>query len=120
MSQIMEKFDVLNELNDEFKQRVKILYVLEDYEWIQNIERHVLNGYNVLIVTKDDKTYAFGINDYGLLGFGHNRVVNEIQIVEELCDQQIIDFANGFCHCIARNSSGKESYNIDCCNLAIK
>ncbi len=29
----MEKFDVLNELNDEFKQRVKILYVFEDYEW---------------------------------------------------------------------------------------
>jgi alpha-tubulin suppressor-like RCC1 family protein len=41
------------------------------------------------------------------LGFGHNKVVNEIQIVEELCDQQIIDFANGFRHCIARNSSGK-------------
>jgi alpha-tubulin suppressor-like RCC1 family protein len=33
--------------------------------------------------------------------------VNEIQIVEELCDQQIIDFLNGFHHCIARNSSGK-------------
>jgi alpha-tubulin suppressor-like RCC1 family protein len=93
MSQIMEKFDVLNKLNDEFKQRVKILYVFE-YS-------------NVLIVTKDDKTYAFGRNDSGQLGFGHNRVVNEIQIVEELCDQQIIDFANSECHCIARNSSGK-------------
>jgi alpha-tubulin suppressor-like RCC1 family protein len=33
--------------------------------------------------------------------------VNEIQIVEELCDQQIIDFANGFRYCIARNRSGK-------------
>ncbi len=33
--------------------------------------------------------------------------MNEIQIVEQLCDQQIIDFANGFRHCIARNSSGK-------------
>jgi alpha-tubulin suppressor-like RCC1 family protein len=41
------------------------------------------------------------------LGFGHNKVVNEIQIVEELRDQQIIDFANGVNHCIARNSSGK-------------
>jgi alpha-tubulin suppressor-like RCC1 family protein len=27
--------------------------------------------------------------------------------VKKLCDQQIIDFANGWCHCIARNSSGK-------------
>ncbi len=33
--------------------------------------------------------------------------MNEKQIVEELCDQQIIDFANGLFHCIARNSSGK-------------
>jgi alpha-tubulin suppressor-like RCC1 family protein len=33
--------------------------------------------------------------------------VNEIQIVEELCDQKIIDFADGEFHCIARNSSGK-------------
>jgi alpha-tubulin suppressor-like RCC1 family protein len=33
--------------------------------------------------------------------------VNEIQIVEQLCDQQIIDFANGLYHCISRNSSGK-------------
>jgi E3 ubiquitin-protein ligase HERC4 len=63
-------------------------------------------GYNVLIVTKDDKTYAFGKNSYNQLGFGHNEIVNEIQIVEELCDQQIIDFANGD-YCIARNSSGK-------------
>ncbi len=46
-------------------------------------------------------------NSWGILGFGHDRVVNEIQIVKELCDQQIIDFANGYCHCIARNSSGK-------------
>jgi hypothetical protein len=101
MSQIMEKFDVLNELNDEFKQRVKILYVFEDNY------RNVFNGYNVLIVTKDDKTYAFGNNSRNRLGFGHDNVVNDIQIVKELCDQQIIDFANGRYHCIARNSSGK-------------
>ncbi len=92
----MEKFDVLNELNDEFKRRVKILYVFED---------NYNNKYNVLIVTKDDKTYAFCENSWVQLGFGHNEVVNEINIVE--CDQQIIDFANSNFHCIARNSSGK-------------
>jgi alpha-tubulin suppressor-like RCC1 family protein len=70
-------------------------------------DENPIEGYNVFIVTKDDKTYAFGVNTENQLGFGHNRVVNEIQIVEELCDQQIIDFANGFWHCIARNSSGK-------------
>jgi hypothetical protein len=33
----MGKFDVLNELNDEFIQRIKILYVFENYS----------KGYNV-------------------------------------------------------------------------
>ncbi len=33
--------------------------------------------------------------------------MNEIQIVDELCEKQIIDLANGLDHCIARNSSGK-------------
>ncbi len=70
----MEKFHVLNELNDEFKQRVQILNVFEDHQYFPK-------GYNVLIVTKDDKTYAFGENSLGLLGFGHNLVVNEIQMV---------------------------------------
>jgi alpha-tubulin suppressor-like RCC1 family protein/tRNA A-37 threonylcarbamoyl transferase component Bud32 len=107
MSQIIEKFDVLNELSDKFKQRVKILYVFEDYEKNENIKKSVLKGYNVLIVSKDDKTYAFGINTFNQLGFGHNRVVDKIQIVEKLCDQQIIDFANGLRHCIARNNRGK-------------
>jgi hypothetical protein len=102
MLQIMEKFNVLNKLNDEFKQKVKILYVFENYDYFEN-----LKGYNVLTVTKDDKTYAFGNNSEGQLGFGHNQVVNEIQIVEQLCDQQIIDFAIGTKHCFARNSSGK-------------
>jgi hypothetical protein len=107
MSQIMEKFDVLNKLNDEFKQSVKILYVFENYEWYEIKNGLVLKGFNVLIVTKDDKTFAFGENSRNQLGFGHNKIVNEIQIVEELCDQQIIDFANGGYHCIARNSRGK-------------
>jgi alpha-tubulin suppressor-like RCC1 family protein len=102
MSQIMEKIDVLNTLNYGFKQRVKVLYVFEDCDYFGDVK-----GFNVLIVTKDDKTYAFGVNSRGRLGFGHNRVVNEIQIVKELCDQQIIDFSNGKYHCIARNSSGK-------------
>jgi hypothetical protein len=88
MSLIIEKFDVLNKLN-EFKQNIKILYVFENYR----------KGYNVSIVTKDDKTYAFGVNSSGQLG--HYRVVTGIQIVKELCDQQIIDFANGLKHCIA-------------------
>jgi alpha-tubulin suppressor-like RCC1 family protein len=106
VSKVMEKYDVSNKLNDEFKKRVKILYVFQNYEY-EFPDLTDLKGYNVLIVTKDGKTYAFGENSCGQLGFGHNSVVNEIQIVEQLCDQQIIDFANGKYHCIARNSRGK-------------
>ncbi len=104
MTQIIEKFHVLNELNDDFKQRVKILYVCENYKY-EN--KWFPKGYNVLIVTQDDKTYALGNNTFSQLGFGHNRVVKEIRIVKELCDQQIINFANGEYHCVALNSSGK-------------
>jgi alpha-tubulin suppressor-like RCC1 family protein len=107
MSHIIENFEILSRLNDVFKQRIKILFVFENYDYIPSKADWVLEGYNVIMVTDDNKTYAFGNNTHNQLGFGHNRVVNEIQIVEELCDQQIIDFANGFCHCIARNSNGK-------------
>jgi alpha-tubulin suppressor-like RCC1 family protein len=51
--------------------------------------------------------HAFGINTFNQLGFGYDRAVNEIQIIQRSCDQQIIDFANGVFHCIARNSGGK-------------
>ncbi len=37
MSQIMEKFNVLNELNNEFKQRVNVLYVFQDYGYKDKI-----------------------------------------------------------------------------------
>jgi alpha-tubulin suppressor-like RCC1 family protein len=106
MSQIIEKFDVLDILNDEFKKRIKILYVFKDGLFLG---KNVFLGKecNVLIVTKDDKTFAFGGNRNGQLGFGTIGKVNEIKIVKELCGQQIVDFANGGEICIARNSSGK-------------
>jgi hypothetical protein len=80
MSEIIEKFDVLNKLNDEFKQRVQTL-CFANYDWSL-----VLKGYNVIIVTKDNKTYAFSNNYYNQSGFGHNIFANEIQIFKELCD----------------------------------
>ncbi len=52
MSRIMEKFHVLNKLKPQFKQRVKILYVFENYEWNDKEVKGDLKG-NVLIVTKD-------------------------------------------------------------------
>jgi hypothetical protein len=44
----MEKFDVLNKLNAEFKQTVKILYVFENYEFNVKELKWDLKGNNVL------------------------------------------------------------------------
>jgi alpha-tubulin suppressor-like RCC1 family protein len=61
----------------------------------------------VLIVTKNDKVFAFGDNNSGCLGLGHNNTVKEPEIVNELCDQQIIDISFGSKHVLALTKSGK-------------
>ncbi len=80
---------VFNNLSNHLINNIKIIYVF---------------GYKVsevLIVTKDDKCYGFGQNEFGELGFGHNRQVKEPKIIEELCYKQIISFANGLYHVMA-------------------
>jgi alpha-tubulin suppressor-like RCC1 family protein len=93
MSQIINKFNILNKLNEEFLNEIKLLYVF--------------NKNNVLIVTNDDKVFAFGNNIYGVLGFGNNRELNELTNNEELSHKQIIDFKNSSKHVIARTIDGK-------------
>jgi hypothetical protein len=38
---------------------------------------------NVLIVTKNDKVFAFGNNNYGVLGFGFRSEIKELTINED-------------------------------------
>jgi alpha-tubulin suppressor-like RCC1 family protein len=66
-----------------------------------------MNRNNVLIVTNDDKVFAFGSNWRGVLGFGNDDKVNELTINEELSHKQIIDFKNSSYHVIARTIDGK-------------
>jgi alpha-tubulin suppressor-like RCC1 family protein len=66
------------------------------------------NGKEVIIVDKNNKVFAFGDNKYGCLGLGHNKVVKEPEIVNELCDQQIIDICSGKdCNVLSLTKSGK-------------
>jgi alpha-tubulin suppressor-like RCC1 family protein len=51
--------------------------------------------------------FAFGDNKYGCLGLGHNNTVKEPKIINELCDQQIIDISYGRYHVLALTKSGK-------------
>jgi alpha-tubulin suppressor-like RCC1 family protein len=79
-------------------------------EFVSNIKSFCIfgeNGNEVIIVTKNDKVFAFGDNKYGCLGLGHNNAVKVPEIVKELCDQQIIDISCGCFHVLALTKSGK-------------
>ncbi len=71
---------------------------------------YVFTKNNILIVTNDDKVFAFGNNSNGVLGFANYRELNELTINEELSHKQIIDFKNSSHHVIARTINGKVYY----------
>jgi alpha-tubulin suppressor-like RCC1 family protein len=91
----LKKFKVLNELKEDFLNEIKLLSVFR------------VNNPNILIVTNDDKVFAFGHNSNGILGFGNDYKINELTINEELSHKQIIDFKYGWCHVTARTIDGK-------------
>ncbi len=108
MSEIIKKFNILNELKVEFLNKIKFLYVFKDFS----------KNSNVFIATNDDKVYALGNNSNGVLGFGNYKFrffgflnnlnfVNQLTHNEELSYKQIIDFNNGDCHVIALTIDGK-------------
>jgi RCC1 and BTB domain-containing protein len=86
---------VLDKLKPEFISNIKFFCVFG------------VKGNEVIIVTKNNKVFAFGDNKHGCLGLGHNNAVNEPENVNELCDQQIIDISYGNYHVLALTKSGK-------------
>jgi alpha-tubulin suppressor-like RCC1 family protein len=64
-------------------------------------------GNNVIMVTKNDKVFAFGDKNNGCLRLGHNNAVKEPEIVNELCDQQFIDISYGLFQVLALTKSAK-------------
>ena len=66
MSEILNRFEMFQKVNNNLKQNIKLFHVFED-----------IKGYNVLFITSDDKVYGLGQNSYGCCGLGHNLVVNE-------------------------------------------
>jgi hypothetical protein len=103
MSSIVEEFDILSELSEQIKQNIKLFYILKD----STLESNSKENLNVFYVTKNVKTYGFGGNKFGQLGFGHNNPVTDPTIIDELCDKNIVEFVNGEYHCIARTARGK-------------
>jgi alpha-tubulin suppressor-like RCC1 family protein len=104
MSEIINKFDILSKLNEDFKREIKLFYVFNNY--IKDKEKYNPIGFNALIVTQNDSVYAIGDNSCGQLGLGHNKQVKNLTIVDELCNKQIVDFVNGSTYCMARDNCG--------------
>ena len=76
--------------------KIKIFHVFDDEK-----------GYNVLFITSDDKVFGFGSNCFGCCGLGHNSVVNEPQIIPELCHKNIKQFFIGYNFILALNIENK-------------
>ena len=68
------------------KRDIRIFHVFND--WIEK--------QNVLFIRSNDKVFGFGFNYFGCCGLGHNSVVNEPQIIPELCHKNIQQFFIGF------------------------
>ena len=93
MSEIIDNFRICDVLSNELKKIIKRLYVFDDNK-----------GYNVLFVTINDKVFGFGSNNFGVCGYGYEMVVNEPQIIPELCDKSVQHFYNGIAFALALTS----------------
>ena len=96
MSELINNFEIFDVISNDIKKVIKRFYVFDDKK-----------GNNVLFVTLNDKVFGFGSNDCGVCGFGHQMVVNEPKIIEELCDKSVIQFYNGYCLAFALTSDNK-------------
>ena len=93
---IIDKFKICSNISEELKIEIKIFHVFDDME-----------GYNVLFITRDDKVFGFGSNSEGCCGLGHNSVVNEPQIIPELCHKNIQQFFIGLYFTLGLSSDEK-------------
>ena len=93
---IVDEFKLCSNISEDVKMKIKIFHVFDD-----------TNGYNVLYITSDDKVFGFGSNHFGCCGLGHNSVVNEPQIIPELCHKNIKQFSIGLSFILALNSENK-------------
>ena len=96
MTEIFNRFPIFEKVEQNLKQKIKLFHVFDD-----------INGYNVLFITSDDKVYGLGQNTFGCCGLGHNNVVDEPQVIPQLCHKNIKQFFIGYTFVLALNSDGK-------------
>ena len=96
MSKLLNRFRICSKITEKIKLQIKIFHVFED-----------IKGQNVLFITSDDKVFGFGTNYFGCCGLGHNSVVNEPQIIPELCHKNIKQFFIGRNFTLAHTNDGQ-------------
>ena len=84
MSELLNRFDICSKISEKFKRKIKTFIVFYDGD-----------EDNILFITSDDKVFSFGYNQFGCCGLGHNCVVNEPQIIPQLCHKNIQQFFIG-------------------------
>ena len=92
-NRVFNRFVIFGKISEEIKQKIKLFHIFDD-----------IKGQNVLFITSDDKVFGFGSNCFGCCGLGHNSVVNEPQIIPELCHKNIQQFFIGGTHILGLNS----------------
>ena len=102
MSELLNRFKICSKISEEIKQNIKIFHVFNDK-----------NGKNILFITSDDKVFGFGYNTYGCCGLGHDRDVNEPQIIPELCHKNMQQFFIGWTFILCLTSD-KHVYGWGC------
>ena len=96
MSELINNFEIFDVISNDIKKVIKRFYVFDDRK-----------GNNVLFVTLNDKVFGFGSNYFGVCGFGHQMVVKEPKIIDELCDKSVIQFHSGYEFVLALTSDNK-------------
>jgi alpha-tubulin suppressor-like RCC1 family protein len=98
MSRIIDNFNFLKELNEQFKRNIKLFYACDDNK---------INVKNI-IITNDDMVYTFG-NEHNIEVFRSldNEEVRNHFIIEKLCHQRVVDFRNNWTHLFARTFDGR-------------
>ena len=96
MTDIFNRFEVFEKVDQNLKQKIRLFHVFDD-----------IKGHNVLFVTSDDEVFGLGQNSFGCCGLGHNSVVNEPQVIPELCHKNVKQFFIGRTFYLALNSNNQ-------------
>ena len=88
MSQFFNKFNVCSKICENVAKDIKLFYVFND-----NCDQ---NKQNLLFVTIDDLVFGSGYNQFGKLGFGHNKNVRTLTELKELRYKRVKEFIVGY------------------------